>query len=252
MELDPSIVLLLILAALVAGMIDSIAGGGGLITVPALLATGMPPTMALATNKLQSSFGSGTASFYFWRKGYIEFNKMRLPILCTFVGSAVGTVLVQRLDSTVLSRLLPFLLIGFALYFLFSPRIRNEDSKNRLSPMLFAILVATSIGFYDGFFGPGTGSFFAFAFVVLAGYGITKATAHTKLLNFTSNIASLIVFAHGGQVLWIIGLIMATGQFIGSRIGSQMVISHGTRLVKPLLVIVSLLISIKLIWDHYF
>ncbi len=252
MELELTTLLLLMLAALAAGFIDAIAGGGGLITVPALLATGMPPAMALATNKLQSCFGSFTATLYFWRQGLIKLNTLWPHILCTFCGSAIGTLLIQRMDSGFLSKLLPFLLIGFSIYFLLSPRISNDDSQQRLPPLAFAFLIGTSVGFYDGFFGPGTGSFFAIAFVALAGYGLAKATAHTKLLNFTSNFASLLFFALGGHVLWSAGLAMAVGQYLGARVGSRLVVSHGTKLIRPLLVGISLVISLRLIWQHYF
>lgn len=251
MELELSTLLLLMLAALLAGFIDAIAGGGGLITVPALLATGIPPALALGTNKFQSCFGSFTATLYFWRQGLIKIREMRLHIVCTFFGSAIGTLLVQYLDPSFLSKLLPFLLIGFSIYFLLSPRISNDDSEQRLSPLLFAFVIGTSIGFYDGFFGPGTGSLFAIAFVALAGFGLAKATAHTKLLNFTSNIASLLFFALGGHVLWTAGLAMAAGQYLGARIGSRMVVSHGVKLIRPLLVGISLIISLRLIWQHY-
>lgn len=251
MELELTTLMLLMLAALAAGFIDSIAGGGGLITLPALLATGMPPAQALGTNKLQSCFGSFTATLYFWRQGLINVRELWPHIVCTFVGSAVGTLLVQHLDPSFLSKLLPFLLIGFSLYFLLSPRISNEDSEQRISPLMFAFIIGTSIGFYDGFFGPGTGSFFAIAFVALAGFGLAKATAHTKLLNFTSNFASLLFFALGGHVLWSVGLAMAIGQYLGARLGSRMVVSHGVRLIRPLLVGISLVISLRLIWQHY-
>lgn len=251
MELELSTLLLLMLAALVAGFIDSIAGGGGLITVPALLATGMPPALALGTNKLQSCFGSFTATLYFWRQGLIKVRQLWPHIICTFIGSAVGTLLVQHLDPGFLSKLLPFLLIAFSIYFLLSPRISNDDSEQRLSPLAFAFLIGTSVGFYDGFFGPGTGSFFAIAFVALAGFGLAKATAHTKLLNFTSNIASLLFFALGGHVLWSAGLAMAVGQYLGARAGSRLVVSHGVKIIKPLLVTISLIISIRLLWQHY-
>lgn len=251
MELELSTLLLLMLAALAAGFIDSIAGGGGLITVPALLATGMPPALALGTNKLQSCFGSFTATLYFWRQGLIKVHQLWPHIICTFIGSAVGTLLVQHLDPSFLSKLLPFLLIAFSIYFLLSPRISNDDSEQRLSPLAFAFLIGTSVGFYDGFFGPGTGSFFAIAFVALAGFGLAKATAHTKLLNFTSNIASLLFFALGGHVLWSAGLAMAVGQYLGARAGSRLVVSYGVKIIKPLLVTISLIISLRLLWQHY-
>lgn len=251
MELDLATLVILALVGLVAGTVDSIAGGGGLITVPALLATGLPPATALGTNKLQSCFGSFAATRYFLKRGLIDLKQMRLAILCTFIGSALGTILVQKIDPGILSKLLPFLLAGFAVYFLFSPRIKDEDSQRRLSDAAFGLLFGTSIGFYDGFFGPGTGSFFAIAFVSLAGFGMAKATANTKLLNFTSNIASLLFFTMGGHVAWGIGLTMAIGQFIGGRIGSGLVVSKGVKLIRPLLVSVCIIMCARLLWqDH--
>ncbi|WP_107850334.1 TSUP family transporter [Oceanimonas marisflavi] len=251
MELDLLTLGLLALAALLAGFIDAIAGGGGLITVPALLATGMPPTMALATNKLQSCFGSFSASLYYLRRGLIDWRIMKWAVACTFVGSMLGTLLVQRIDASVLEKVLPFLLAAFALYFLLSPKVGDEDRSRRLGIIPFALVVGTGVGFYDGFFGPGTGSFFALGFIALAGYSMGKATAHTKLLNFTSNFASLLFFILGGQVVWIAGLAMAAGQFLGARLGSRMVVTRGTRIIRPMLVTVSLVMSARLLWQQY-
>lgn len=251
MELDLLTLGLLALAALLAGFIDAIAGGGGLITVPALLATGMPPTMALATNKLQGCFGSFSASVYYFRRGLIDWRNMKWAVVCTFVGSVLGTLLVQYIDASVLEKVLPFLLAVFALYFLFSPRIGDEDRQRRLGIIPFALLVGTGVGFYDGFFGPGAGSFFALGFIALAGYSMGKATAHTKVLNFTSNIASLLFFILGGQVVWVAGLAMAGGQFLGARLGSKMVVTKGTRIIRPMLVTVSLIMSVRLLWQQY-
>ncbi|MGO4999121.1 TSUP family transporter [Oceanisphaera sp. W20_SRM_FM3] len=251
MELEITTLSLLALAALLAGFIDAIAGGGGLITVPALLATGMPPTMALATNKLQSCFGSFSATFYYFRRGLLDWRTMKWAIACTFIGSVLGTIGVQLIDASILQKVLPFLLAAFALYFLCSPRVGDEDRQQRLKVIPFALLIGTGIGFYDGFFGPGTGSFFALAFVALAGFSLSKATAHTKLLNFTSNIASLLFFILGGQVVWVAGLSMALGQFVGARLGSKMVVTQGTRIIKPMLVTVSLVMSVHLLWQQY-
>ncbi len=169
----------------------------------------------------------------------------------TFIGSAMGTILVQQIDASALNRLLPFLLVGFALYFLLSPRVGDSDSQLRLSVCGFAWTIGLGVGFYDGFFGPGTGSFFAIGFVALAGFNLAKATAHSKLLNFTSNVAALIFFALGGKLVWSVGLPMAIGQFIGARLGSKMVIKQGGRLIRPLVVVMSLLMSAKLLWQHY-
>ena len=251
MDLELSTLLVLSLCSIIAGFIDSIAGGGGLLTIPALLSVGIPPAQALATNKLQSSFGSFSASFYFLRRGYIDLKLIRNAILFTFIGSACGTLLVQQIDPSSLKQAIPFMLIGFALYFIFSPHIGDEDRQQRMSFFLFSLLVGLVVGFYYGFFGPGTGSFLAISFVALAGFNLAKATAYSKLLNFTSNIASLIFFMLGGKILWQVGLIMGVGQFIGARLGSKMVVSKGSKIIRPLLVVMSLVMSARLLWQHY-
>ena len=251
MDLELSTLLVLSLCSIIAGFIDSIAGGGGLLTIPALLSVGIPPAQALATNKLQSSFGSFSASFYFLRRGYIDLKLIRNAILFTFIGSACGTLLVQQIDPSSLKQAIPFMLIGFALYFIFSPHIGDEDRQQRMSFFLYSLLVGLVVGFYDGFFGPGTGSFLAISFVALAGFNLAKATAYSKLLNFTSNIASLIFFMLGGKILWQVGLIMGVGQFIGARLGSKMVVSKGSKIIRPLLVVMSLVMSARLLWQHY-
>ncbi|RDH87637.1 MAG: hypothetical protein DIZ78_03475 [endosymbiont of Escarpia spicata] len=238
---------LLVAVAALAGMVDAIAGGGGLIALPAILWAGVPPVQALATNKLQGSFGTLTASWHFIHKGEIELGRLKLPIALTFVGSVSGTLTVQYLQSDLLAQVIPLLLISFSLYFLLSPRIGNKDAQHRISHAMFALLGGFSIGFYDGFFGPGAGTFFAAAFVLLLGYNLRRATAGTKILNFTSNIASLLFFAYGGHVIWTIGLSMGLAQVAGAWVGSHLVIRHGTQLIRPMLVTVSVLISLKLL-----
>ncbi len=251
MELDLLLILLLVLTGLGAGMVDAIAGGGGMITLPVLMATGMSPVEALATNKLQGSFGSFAASLYFVRRKMVKLAEMKLLIVCTFVGAVAGTVLVQMLDTSLLATVMPILLVIVALYFMFSRSISDEDSERRISEGVFAFTFAAAIGFYDGFFGPGTGTFFALAFVAMAGYNLKKATANTKVLNFTSNIAALIFFAIGGNIIWLAGFIMAAGQLAGGQLGARLVMSKGTRLVRPLVVVVTLAVSAKLFWQQY-
>ena len=245
--LAPELLGLLVLVAGVAGCIDAIAGGGGLLTLPALLWAGLPPVEALATNKLQGSFGTASATLRFLRHGAIDLRALGTPALLTFVGAAGGSWLVGRIDPGALARLLPLLLVAFALYFLLSPRVGDLPSRRRLGLPAFGLLAGAGIGFYDGVFGPGTGSFFALAFVALLGYGLRQATAGSKLLNFASNVAALLVFALGGHVVWTVGLAMAVGQWSGAWLGAHLVIRHGARLVRPLLVTVSLLLSVRLL-----
>jgi len=246
--LSLDIILVLSAIAVLAGFIDAIAGGGGLITVPALLWAGVPPLNALATNKLQGCFGSGTASYRFWRKRHINFRELLLPIALTFIGAALGTWTVQHIHNDWLNQIIPILLIGVALYFALSPSLKDFDGHQRISIGAFGLTGGLIVGFYDGFFGPGTGSFFFAAIVLLLGWGAKRATGATKLLNFTSNIASLVFFATGGQVFWALGLAMGTGQIIGAWLGSHLAIRHGGEIIQPLVIGVSILISLKLLF----
>jgi len=250
-ELTFEIITLLFFVAMLAGFIDAIAGGGGLLTIPALMWAGLPPTLALATNKLQACGGSFFASVYFVRKGLVRLADLKLSIASAFIGAALGTITVQMLDSALLEVALPFLILAIGGYFLFSKKISEDDKHQLLSPSLFAFTAALAIGFYDGFFGPGTGSFFALAFVSLAGFGLAKATAHAKVLNFSTNIASLFFFAIGGKVLWGLGAVMLLGQAIGATLGSRLVVSKGTKIIKPLVVLMSIVMSAKLLLAQY-
>jgi len=243
----PDILLLLFLTGFLAGMVDAVAGGGGLITLPVLLAVGLGPTEALATNKLQGSFGTLSSSLYFVRRNMVNPKEIGFLIACTFVGSALGTLLVRHLNTELLIRVIPVLLIMTALYFWFGPRLREQTTGPKTGSSVFALTVGVGVGFYDGFFGPGAGSFFAVGFVALLGFNLVQATAHTKVLNFTSNFASLLVFAFAGYCVWSVGLVMAAGQLIGARVGARLVILKGGRIIRPLIVIVSLLISLKLL-----
>jgi len=249
MELSIDLVLILFMTGLAAGFVDSIAGGGGLLTMPVLLWTGMPPAVALGTNKLQGTIGTLTSSFHYYRKGHIPLKSAVSSVVTAFIGSAIGTFAIRQFDTAVLSALLPLLLMLFAVYFLFSPRISDTDSHQRLTKYSFALTAGLGVGFYDGFFGPGAGAFYVIAYVTLLGYGIVKATAHTKLLNFSSNISALLFFQLAGVVAWKIGLVMGLGQIIGSYIGSHLTIKHGVQLVKPMLIAVSVIMSIKLLID---
>ncbi|EHD20732.1 MULTISPECIES: sulfite exporter TauE/SafE family protein [Brenneria] len=247
----PEMLAILFFVAVLAGFIDSIAGGGGLLCVPALLAVGLSPAQALATNKLQSVGGSFSASLYFIRRRAVSLGEQKLAIALTFVGSTFGAWLIQQIHADFLRQLLPLLIIGIGLYFLLSPKIGDEDRQRRLSAVPFAIVAGCGVGFYDGFFGPGAGSFYALAFVTLSGFNLAKATAHAKILNFTSNFGGLLFFMLGGKVVWGLGMVMLAGQFIGARLGAKMVLSKGQTLIRPMLVIVSAVMSCKLIYDSH-
>ncbi|MCG3463724.1 sulfite exporter TauE/SafE family protein [Xenorhabdus bovienii] len=249
--LSPEIYGFLFLVAIVAGFIDSIAGGGGLLTIPALLSVGVSPVQALATNKLQAVGGSFSASLYFIRCGAVDWRSQRFAIAMTLLGAMLGALLVQFVSPDFLLYLLPVLVIIIGLYFLLVPNIGAEDRPRRLAPLAFGCLAGGGIGFYDGVFGPGTGSFLALSYVMLCGYNLAKATAHAKVLNFASNMGSLGFFILGGQVLWLLGLVMLMGQVIGARLGAGLVLSRGQKLIRPMLVTISFLMSIKLLHDHH-
>ncbi|VEC26261.1 inner membrane protein [Escherichia coli] len=222
---SPLLLGVLFFVAMLAGFIDSIAGGGGLLTIPALMAAGMSPANALATNKLQACGGSISATIYFIRRKVVSLSDQKLNIAMTFVGSMSGALLV--------------------------PKLGEEDRQRRMYGLPFALIAGGCVGFYDGFFGPAAGSFYALAFVTLCGFNLAKATAHAKLLNATSNIGGLLLFILGGKVIWATGFVMLVGQFLGARMGSRLVLSKGQKLIRPMIVIVSAVMSAKLLYDSH-
>jgi len=247
MEFSTEILALLFLVSIFAGWVDTIAGGGGLIVIPALMLAGLSPTGALATNKLQGSAGTLTSSIYFIRKREVKLHELKLAILMTLIGSVIGSWLLLQIDAEKLMTLLPILLISMGLYFLFSPAINDIDKKALISFAGFALIMSPLLGFYDGFFGPGTGSLMTLAFVLFMGYNLSKATANSKVLNFTSNLGALIYFLFFGQINWTIGIIMMLGQFIGASIGAKMVVEKGAPLIKPVVVIVCFVMAINIL-----
>lgn len=239
-------------AAFLAGFVDSIAGGGGIITVPALLAMGLDPHVALGTNKLQACFGSCTASLHYTRGNLVDPKQTVEGILFTAAGAAAGTIAIQMIHAPCLKLLLPVLLAGIFLYLLFSPDLGRLDSRPVVHPFLFYLAAGLGLGFYDGFFGPGTGSFWTIAFVVFMGQNLKKATAHTKIMNAASNLVSLAAFLVGGKVLFVPGLLMGTGQLLGATLGAHMVIKKGTRFVRAFFLCVVALTIAKVIYSTYF
>lgn len=236
--------------AVLTGCIDAIAGGGGLLMMPALLYTGLPVPLVLGTNKLQSSCGASVATWRYHRAGLFSVRASLPAMIAAFIGAAAGALVIQRFDAHVLRLVVPLLLMAAALYTLLSPRMEDAATTPRLSERAY-LPVSGSIGFYDGFFGPGTGQFFAATLVAFRGLGLTRATGLTKLLNLASNVASLIVFAFGGQVLWLLGLCMGAGSMAGAMIGTRLATRYGARLIRPLLVTASLALTGRLVWGWF-
>ena len=249
LEFFDTLTLLLTAAAFIAGIIDSIAGGGGMITIPALLLAGIPPVEALGTNKLQGLFGSSSATIAYARKGHVNIKEQWPEALASLIGSVFGALLATVLPVDIMRAALPILLIAIAVYFAIKPSLGDVDRARRIGPFLFGVTLVPLISFYDGLFGPGTGSFFMLAFVALAGFGVLKATAHTKLLNCASNVGGFATFAAVGVINWKIGICMGVAQFIGAQIGASLAMKVGSRIIKPLLIVVSLALAVRLLMD---
>ena len=241
--------LLLLAAGFFAGFVDAIAGGGGLITVPTLMLAGVPPVQALATNKIQGLFGSGTAAFTYAKSGLVNFREQRLPAVLAFAASVAGALLVSVLPVTWIRMVLPVLLIGVAVFFAVRKDPGDMDRTARLSPLAFTWTAVPLVAAYDGVLGPGAGSFYMIAFVAFGGFAILKATAHTKLLNFASNLGGLTGFILVAEPLWLLGLGMGVMQVFGARLGAGLAMAQGARLIRPLLVLTSIVLAMKLLWD---
>jgi uncharacterized protein len=242
---------LLFLVGLMAGFVDSIAGGGALITLPVLLNFGLDPRHALGTNKLQATFGSASAAWHYAQAGTVPLKDCRRGFLLSLTGAALGTLAVQQVDPSFLRRAIPVLLLAVALYTLLKPKLGAEDLRPRMARGAFDLIFGLLIGFYDGFFGPGTGTFWAMAFMLGLGFNMTRATGYSKVMNFASNVSSLAFFLAGGYVAFAAGLTMGVGQVLGAKIGARMVITRGTKFIRPVFISVVLALTFRLLYDAY-
>lgn len=233
--------------AFCAGFFDAIAGGGGLITLPALFLAGVDPISAIATNKFQAASATISATAAFARNGMIEWREGRFLILCGILGGAGGALLVSSINKQWLEACVPVMLIFVAIYFAFSPKLGNEERRKRISISAFSFTVAPILGFYDGIFGPGVGSFFMVGFVLLCGLGMMRAMSFTKLANASCNLGSLSIFITKGVIIWPLALAMALASFAGAQLGARAAVSVGPRLVKPMLIVVCCALAIKLL-----
>ncbi|MDY7226866.1 TSUP family transporter [Hyalangium rubrum] len=248
MDVSSLDIVLLCLAALIAGGVDAIAGGGGLITLPMLLATGLPPHVALGTNKGQSVFGAFAALVRFSRAGLVSGKLAWVTFPLGLAGAFAGARLVLWVKPEVLKPLVLVLLIAVAAFLAFRrgppPGERPEPPLSRMR--VLGGVVALVIGAYDGFFGPGTGTFLIVAFSTLLGHGLMRASADAKVVNFASNIASVALFAWKGVVLWKVALPMAVAQFTGAWIGAHLTVKGGDKLVRKVVLVVVAALVLKL------
>ena len=220
---DPTItvIVLLLAAAFVAGYIDTLVGGGGLITIPALMAAGLPPIMALGTNKLQAVAGSATATITLLSQSKIKFFDVKWLMVAAFIGSLVGATAVQFIDTDVLNWVIPSVIMAIGAYFIITAKKKVVERPPLLTKKAYGLTAVPVVGFYDGMFGPGTGSFFVWAGVALKGQAIVRSTMTAKALNFSTNLAALIVFTWFGKIAWGIGLSMMLGQALGAHLGAK-------------------------------
>ena len=234
----------LFFVGVVAGFLDTLVGGGGLLAVPALLLSGIPPIYVLGTNKFQGSMGTGIATFLLFRKKKLDWNSVKNLMFASFIGSIVGGVIIQFVDTQFLSFVIPIVLVFIAIYFIVSPKPKSTvgNSKPNKKFELFAVPV---VGFYDGMFGPGAGSFFAMTGVMLKKLEIIQATILAKPLNFASNIAGFIVFFSFGHIAFLIGILMMMGQMIGAFFGTHYLLKANPLIIRFLIVIISISMLIK-------
>jgi len=232
-------------AALGAGTVDAIAGGGGLITVPVLAAIGLPPHVALATNKGQSVFGSAASLATFWRAGKVSRRLAPFMFPLAMAGSFAGAITVSAITPARLRPVVIALLLGAAALMLVRKPQRDADAPTPRG-FAWALALATTIGFYDGFFGPGTGTFLIIGFVILCGSSLARATADAKVVNFASNLAAMIWFASHGLIRWDLALPMAVAQLIGGSLGARLALRGGARLIRIVVIVVSLGLVAKL------
>ena len=231
--------------AVVAGFLDTLAGGGGLLTVPALILSGIPPLAVLGTNKFQSSMGTATATMMMFKNKKVSWKEVRGLMLFAFIGSALGASAVQFINPEALSFIIPIVLLSIALYFLFSPKPKENGGEPKISHQKYRNFVVPLIGSYDGFFGPGTGSFFALSGVSLRGRGLISATIIAKTLNFATNLAALLIFLTTGRIAWLAGIFMIAGQGIGAWLGSKFLFKINPSYLRILIVLMSTAMLIK-------
>ncbi|KGK13573.1 TSUP family transporter [Vibrio navarrensis] len=254
--LDPTVLAVLALVAFVAGFIDAVAGGGGMLTVPALLSLGLPPHIALGTNKLAATFASSTAAFTYYRKRLFKPQCWLRAFIATLVGATVGTMAVDAVSTDWLEKILPLIILAAALYTIWhkTPDANHNSATPAPCPMLNKKQYGQGfvLGFYDGVAGPGTGAFWTVSSMALYRLNILLASGLAKAMNFTSNLTSLVTFAMLGHINWGLGLIMGVCLMAGAFVGAHSAIHFGAKFIRPVFVTVVSILAIKLAYDAWF
>ena len=253
-ELEPISILLLCLAAVGAGWVDAVSGGGGLLQVPSLLVAmpGSPPALALGTNKLASIIGTTGAASTYLRSSVLDLRTAMPMALAAIAGSVIGASLATRIPGQAFRPVILVLLVGVWLWTLLRPQMGSEQRlrwEGKRRHYAIAIAAGAGIGAYDGLLGPGTGSFLLIVLVAGLGYSFLNASATAKVVNVGTNLAALAVFGISGQVLWVVGLLMGACNLAGALVGARMAIERGSSFVRGVfLAVVGLLIA-RLAWD---
>ncbi|MDF2489431.1 MAG: permease [Pseudomonas sp.] len=253
-ELSVDLLTLLILAAVafVAGFIDAIAGGGGLLTVPALLTAGMPPHLVLGTNKLSSTFGSATASLTYYRRKLFHPAQWRHALFGTLAGALIGAMVAHYLPAEWLNKMLPVVVFGCGIYLLFGGTPKAPLDADAPIRKTWQLPQGLTLGFYDGVAGPGTGAFWTVSTLLLYPIDLVRASGVARSMNFVSNAAALSVFIFSGQVDWLVGLSMGASLMVGAYFGARTAISGGSKFIRPVFIAVVLALTVRLAWQHWF
>lgn len=244
-------IIIVCFAGFLGAVVDAIVGGGGLITTPALLAVGLPVHLALGTNKFASSMGTFSSAYHYYKSGNVSLNVLKYLLPFSLIGSSIGVLTVLAINPEFLRVLIIFLVVIIGLYTLLKKDLglHNTFSGITKTKIAFAIFIALVLGFYDGFFGPGTGSFLIFALISIFGFDFKKASANSKLMNFTSNLTALLLFLYHGQIMFSVAIPMAISMVIGAKVGSELAIRKGATFIKPVFILVSFSLVIKMTID---
>ncbi len=235
------LLIFLFFMGLLAGFVDAIAGGGGLVSIPALALTGMPIVMILGTNKFQSSVGTSITVYKYYKDGLINFITVYRGLIFGFLGALLGAITINYVPNNFMRLIIPFLMLGVFLFNVFNKNLGIKPGRKRMNDILFFSVFGFIFGFYDAFFGPGVGNFWIITIVFFLGYTFLEASGYAKVLNLKSNIFSLVVFLFCGHVDFIFGTIMACGQFLGGYLGAKAVIFKGSKFVRPFFMTVVLI-----------